>query len=281
MNTGVIFDIKEFAVFDGPGMRQTVFFKGCPLRCTWCHNPEGLCPEPELMVSTAACTHCGACKKACRHEKCISCGDCIAACPLRLRKIAGTRMTSGELCARLRENSGYYAAYGGGVTFSGGEPLMQAPFLIETLDSLSDLHRAIETSGYAPPAVFEQVLDRLEYVMMDLKIFDREKHLRYCGVDNTWILENARTLCDGDTPFVIRIPMIPGVNDDDENIDKTARWIAGAKHLEKVELLPYHKTAGAKYEMVGRNYDPGFDPEQTLRLPQQIFTSYGIRSEVL
>lgn len=281
MKTGVVFDLKEFAVFDGPGMRQTVFLKGCPLRCNWCHNPEGLCVAPELMVSVASCTHCGACKKVCTHENCISCGACVTACPLRLRHIAGTEMTSEELCAKLRENSEYYAKYGGGVTFSGGEPLMQAEFLMETLEKLPDLHKAIETSAYVAPEIFRRVVERLDYVMMDIKLFDREKHKKFCGVDNTWILENARQLCEGDKPFVIRIPVIPGVNDDAENMENTAKWVAGARSLEKVELLPYHKTAGAKYEMVGRAYDPQFDTEQPVRISQAIFESYGIRSEVL
>lgn len=281
MTAGIIFDLKEFAVFDGPGMRQTVFFKGCPLRCNWCHNPEGLCVAPELMASAAGCTHCGACRAVCTHESCTACGACIPVCPLRLRRIAGTEMTSAQLCEKIRQNSGYYAAYGGGVTFSGGEPLMQAEFLLETLDGLRDLHTAIETSGHAPPEVFGAVTQRLDYVMMDLKLMDCETHKRYCGVDNGWILENAGRLCAGEKPFVIRIPMIPGVNDSDENLEQTARFLTGAKCLEKVELLPYHKTAGAKYEMVGRSYDPRFDTERPVRIPQKIFSAYGIRSEVL
>lgn len=281
MREGTIFDIKEFAVFDGPGMRQTVFFKGCPLRCSWCHNPEGLSGLPQLMVSGASCLHCGKCREVCENENCNACGKCIPVCPLNLRKIAGERMTSEELVKRIRKDSDYYARYGGGVTFSGGEPLMQADFLIEVLEQLPDVHRAIETSGYCDPGKFQQVLENLDYVMMDIKLFDREQHIYYTKADNTNILKNARTLCQGDKPFVIRIPVIPGVNDNDVNYQATADFLAGAKALQKVEFLPYHKTAGAKYEMVGKEYRPDFDPEQSVHINRRIFEDLGIHTEVL
>lgn len=281
MLTGTIFDIKEFAVFDGPGMRQTVFFKGCPLRCQWCHNPEGLCMQPQLMVSRASCTDCGRCKAVCQHETCIACGACVAVCPLRLRKIAGEVVSSEELVRRIRKNASYYARYGGGVTFSGGEPLMQPRFLLEVLEQIPDLHRAIETSGFCDPAVFAKVVRHLDYVMMDLKIFDEEKHLRYTGVSNQKILENARQLCSSDTPFVIRIPVIPGVNDSEGNYRATAEFLRGAKSLQKVELLPYHKTAGAKYSMLGMEYQPDFDPEAAVQTSAKLFAEYGIACEVL
>ena len=281
MKAGIIFDIKEFALFDGPGIRQTVFLKGCPLRCQWCHNPEGLLMEPQLMVSTASCTHCGKCRKVCKHENCVACGACIPVCPLNLRRIAGTRMTSQELAERIRKNSGYYAQYGGGVTFSGGEPLLQAEFLMEVLRQLPDLHRAIETSGYCEPEVFREAAEHLDFIMMDVKIFDREKHFRYTGVYNDKILENARFLREQEKPFVIRIPVIPGVNDNEENYRRTAAFFAGAKALEKVELLPYHRTAGAKYGMVGKKYRPAFDTEQPVVLLPEIFQAFGIRCEIL
>lgn len=170
---------------------------------------------------------------------------------------------------------------GGGVTFSGGEPLMQAEFLMEVLQSLPDLHRAIETSGYCKPEQFRQVIRHLDYVMMDIKLFDAADHRKYTGVDNEVILANARTLCEGKIPFVIRIPVIPGVNDTAENYRATAAFLAGAKALVKVEFLPYHKTAGAKYGMLGKNYQPRFDPEKSIWISQKIFDEYGIRSEVL
>ena len=251
MRTGIIFDLKEFALFDGPGIRQTVFLKGRPLRCMWCHNPEGLSAKPQRMVSTTS------------------------------SRIVGTKMTSEELVQKIRKNSSYYERYGGGVTFSGGEPLMQAEFLLEVLKLLPDVHRAIETSGYCGPKTFQKVVEQLDYIMMDIKLFDAQKHVQYTGVSNEVILENARFLCEQEKPFVIRIPVIPGVNDSQENYRKTAEFLAGAKALEKVELLPYHKTAGAKYGMVGRKYEPTFNIEQEVYIPDKLFEEYGIRSEVL
>lgn len=277
---GMLFDLKQFAVFDGPGIRQTVFMKGCPLRCRWCHNPEGLVSRPQMMVG-ASCTHCGRCRTVCRHETCIACGACVPVCPLHLRHIAGETITAEELTRRLRRDSDYYAACGGGVTFSGGEPLMQGAFLLEVLALIPEIHTCIETSGYAPEALFNQVVEQLDYVIMDIKIFDRELHRAYTGVDNALILKNAKWLCNGDTPFTIRIPLIPGVNDNDENLRQTAQWIAGARKLEKVELLPYQKTAGAKYCMLGQEYQPGFDVDCPVHAAQDIFEEYGIRSSTL
>ena len=141
MKTGIIFDIKEFSIFDGPGIRQTVFLKGCPLRCNWCHNPEGLSPLPQIMVSKNACLHCGKCEASCEHpDGCVVCGKCVEICPANARRIAGTRMTSDELAARILKDAAYYRTYNGGVTFSGGEPLLQADFLVEVLHKLPDVH---------------------------------------------------------------------------------------------------------------------------------------------
>ena len=279
--TGIIFDHKEFAVFDGPGPRQTVFFKGCPLRCSWCHNPEGLCAHPQLMVSNASCAHCGNCIRICTHETCIACGDCVHVCPLHLRSIAGETVTAGELAGRILKNADYYAAYGGGVTFSGGEPLMQAAFLGEVLRLLPGVHCAVETSGYCQPSLFQEITALLDYVIMDIKLFDETRHRHFTGVSNRLILQNALGLCEGQIPFVIRIPVIPGVNDTDENYRQTAAFLSGARNLVRVEFLPYHKTAGAKYSMAGMEYQPQFDPEGSIHILQEIFGEYGIRSVIL
>jgi len=258
MLTGTIFDIKEFAVFDGPGMRQTVFFKGCPLRCNWCHNPEGLCMQPQLMVSHASCTDCGRCRAVCQHETCIACGACVAVCPLRLRKIAGEAVSSEELVRRIRKNASYYARYGGGVTFSGGEPFMQHAFLLEVLKQIPDLHRAIETSGYCEPAVFAEVIRHVDYVMMDLKIMNNEAHKRYTGVSNRQILENAKALIESGIPFEFRTPLIPKITYTEENLAAIKEFIGDSKW----EQLPYNTLAGAKYPMLNRDYP--YDPESIL-----------------
>ena len=274
---GVVFDIKEFAVFDGPGIRTTVFLKGCPLRCQWCHNPEGLSPEPQLTVSPASCTRCGECLKHCPTPgHCTACGQCVPWCPRGLRRIAGARMSSEELAKKLLRGRDLLEESGGGFTFSDGEPLMQWPFVREVVAQLDGMHCAVETSGYAPDAVFREVMDTLDLVMMDIKLTDPEKHRRFTGVDNAPILRHADMLCAGNTPFIIRMPLIPGVNDEPAHFEAVAGRVAGAKALQRVELLPYHKTAGAKYGMVGLEYKPEFDVDRPVKIDLEPFQRRGI-----
>jgi len=288
MSTGVVFDIKAFAVFDGPGIRTTVFMKGCPLRCQWCHNPEGLSPKPQLMVSTAACVHCGACQAACplgqgaperecwQPEGCTACGACVPACRLGLRKLTGAEWTAEALAARLNKDADVYRATGGGVTFSGGDPLMQWGFVSEVIDRLEGVHTAIETSGFTSDAVFEQVIDQLDLVMMDWKCSDPERHRRYTGVDQAPIRRHARMLAAGNTPYILRMPIIPGVNDERAHFETVARLVEGAKALVRVDVLPYQRAAGAKYQMVGKTYAPDFDESAAPRYYTEVFDAAGI-----
>lgn len=277
MSKGTVFDIKQLAVFDGPGARTTVFLKGCPLRCMWCHNPEGLSPEPQLMVSRNSCTHCGKCRAVCPSpDSCILCGSCIKVCPNNLRKICGIQYEAADLADLLLKDAEYLAMLGGGVTFSGGEPTMQSRFVCEVADILEGVHLAVETCGYCTSDRFKSVIDRMDYVMMDIKLVDSEKHRKYCGVDNGPILKNLEYLKSCGKPFRIRIPVIPGVNDSNENFAATAKLLTGCDTLDKVELLPYHKTAGAKYSMVNLDYSPEFDINAVPNLDMGIFESYGI-----
>ena len=267
--TGTVFDIKEFAVFDGPGIRTTVFMKGCPLRCRWCHNPEGLSPQPQLMVSTAACVHCGACQAVCRHpDDCVLCGDCIPVCRGGLRRIAGETWTVEKLTQRLMRDKDVYDATGGGVTFSGGEPLLQWDFVSEVIRGLDGISCAVETSAFCPDAVFDEVMRLCGLVMMDWKLSDPELHRAYTGVEQAPIRRHAEQLAAGDTPFILRLPVIPGVNDSYAHFETAAQLVAGSKSLIRVDLLPYQRAAGAKYGMVGKSYDPGFDES----IPPQILT---------
>lgn len=276
---GVIFDIKEFAIYDGPGIRTTVFLKGCPLRCRWCHNPEGLSPKPQLMVSAAACVGCGKCRAVCDNKSaCVSCGKCVPYCPDGLRKMAGYEISPDELSERLRKSAIFE---GGGVTFSGGEPMLQWPFVRETVGMLGGMHSAIETSGFCPDGDFLEMLDIMDFVMMDIKHADSEKHRFWTGADNAPILRHLEFLKMGDTPFVIRIPLIPGANDSEENLEATAALLEGAAKLERVELLPYHQTAGAKYPMAGMEYAPGFDTAKTPCKNTRPFEKRGIKCAVL
>ena len=280
--TGTVFDIKEFAVFDGPGIRTTVFLKGCPLRCQWCHNPEGLSPKPQLMVSSASCVHCGACSRVCKHpDNCIACGVCVPYCRLGLRKIAGTIWTAEALAERLQRDADVYQMSGGGVTFSGGEPLMQWDFVSEVISRLKGINTAIETSGYTNDEIFRQAMGTLDLIMMDWKVSDPEKHRHYTGVDQAPIRRHAEMLAAGETPFILRMPIIPGVNDTEEHFQTAAEIVKDAKTLLRIDILPYQRAAGAKYSMVGREYTPEFDPEAVPNLDTGLFLSYGIRCEKL
>ena len=183
---------------------------------------------------------------------------------------------------KLMENAAYYQRAGGGVTFTGGEPLMQAAFVLETLSLLPDgIHTAVETSGYGSKDAFKGFMAAFDLIMLDLKSMDDAVHRRYTGVSNAGILDNAALLCAGSTPFIIRIPLIPGVNDNDAHYQSVAALISGAPALIGVELLPYHKTAGAKYAMAGKVYEPDFDTDRPLYINQDLFSRYGIRSRVL
>ncbi|MFV0351587.1 MAG: glycyl-radical enzyme activating protein [Oscillospiraceae bacterium] len=280
--TGTVFDIKELAVFDGPGLRVTVFLKGCPLRCQWCHNPEGLSFTPQLMVSHNGCLNCKKCIEVCPSPaQCTNCGRCVDVCPRNLRRIAGTVYTPSALAALLLKDADYLKSTGGGYTISGGEPTSQPDFLLEVLSLLKGSHRAIETCGYCSPDVFYKVLQNLEYVMMDLKLADPVLHKQYTGVDNRIILQNLEQLKNSGLPFVIRIPMIPGVNDTEANMQQTAALLVGCPTLQQVELLPYHITAGAKYSMVGKQYSPSFDTSAAPALFTHFFEQAGIPCKIL
>ena len=293
MSTGIVFDIKEFAVFDGPGIRTTVFMKGCPLRCQWCHNPEGLSVRPQLMVSTAACVGCGACQRACplhtgpvepgvcwQPPDCRACGACVPVCRGGFRRITGLEWTAEALAARLNRDADVYAMSGGGVTFSGGDPLMQWAFVSETIDRLDGVHTAVETSGFASDEVFAQVMEKLDLVMMDWKVSDPEKHRRFTGVDQAPIRRHAEMLAAGNTPFILRMPIIPGVNDDEAHFETVAELVKGAGALVRVDILPYQRAAGAKYEMVGRKYAPEFHEAEAPRYHLDVFRTQGIPFKV-
>lgn len=248
--TGIIFDLKEMAVHDGPGLRTTVFFKGCPLRCRWCHNPEGLSPQPQLLVKTARCRNCGLCRRGCGHDDCRPFGRCLHICPENCLEVAGRTLSAEALAAELRQSAQLLGSGFGGVTFSGGEPLAQPGFLLETASRLAGVHLCVETSGFAAEAVFRQAVDAMDYVIMDLKLADAELHRQYTGVDNGPILSNLRLLQRSGKPHLIRTPLIPGITDTAENLSAIEALLDGSPW----ETLPYNPLAGAKYPMVGLEF---------------------------
>lgn len=289
MKNGIVFDIKELSIYDGPGVRVTVFMKGCPLRCKWCHNPEGLSPSPQVMLSYSICTDCGSClipdceltggkSRFLQSEKaCNGCGKCIPKCPNAYRRLAGTEYSAQELADIIMKNSVFFEN-GGGVTFSGGEPTMQWEFINAVMDLLP-IHKAIQTCGYCDTAKFQSVLQRVDFLFFDIKIADPQAHKLYTGKDNSLILENLQRVKDSGIPFVVRIPLIKNVNDSLDNLEKTAALIEDAKNLERIELLPYSPLAAAKYEMTGQIYGQSFSSPDTVDVSP--FVKRGLKWQIM
>lgn len=270
---GIIFDIKDFALHDGAGIRTTVFLKGCPLRCAWCHNPEGLSPAPELYRK-GGCVDCGLCRTPCDHPDCAPFGRCLHVCPANRLRVSGVPWDSEALAARLLKKKDIYDLSGGGVTLSGGEPLLQAEFSLSLLTALEGrVHRALETSGYAPEDTFLRVAEACDFVYMDLKLFDPEAHRRMTGVDNTVILENARRLREMGIPHTFRIPLIPGITDTEENL----RGLSSVAGDSPVELLPCNPLAPAKYGSVGRVFSPDVSPDAPVSPRLSLFRNATLR----
>ena len=277
---GRVFSIEEFSTFDGPGIRTTVFFKGCPLRCVWCHNPEGQSAGIEYAKSPNGCLGCGACLRAGEAVtgRSTLTEESVSVCPEHLVRRVGIDYTPAELAQKLTKNADILRATGGGITFSGGEPLLYADFILECVPMLDGLSVALQTCGYADEAVFSRVLDVCDYVLFDLKLADAEAHRAYCGVDNAPILRNYRILAKSGKDFVTRIPLIPTLTDTEENLEALAKIISSAG-VRYVEVLPYNRLTGSKYASIGRRYEPCFDEGKEIRLGIEIFARYGITAK--
>lgn len=250
--TGTIFDVKEMAVHDGPGIRTTVFFKGCPMRCRWCHNPEGLSPLPQVAYKSARCTRCGSCLHACSHPECREVGRCIFSCPQNCLQLIGRRVEAHALAEELKRGAAVLGDTFGGFTFSGGEPLMQPKFLLALAEELNGYHLCVETSGYADEGVFESVLSVLDLVIFDIKIVGEKAHKFYTGCTNSRILRNFEHLRSSGKPYVVRTPLIPGITDTEDNLNAISRLVGDGCVWER---LPYNAAAGAKYDMLGLKYE--------------------------
>lgn len=247
---GTVFDIKEFSIHDGPGGRVTVFMKGCPLRCQWCHNPEGLEPTPQLLHKRNLCCDCKRCLQSCDHPECKPFGRCIHACMNGALAVAGKEYSVEEICKKISGYKDFFDISGGGVTFSGGEPMYQAEFVSAVCRGIPYIHKAIQTSGFAPCDTYKEIVSCVDYVMQDIKIADSAIHKKYTGVSNEVILNNIEYLKSSGKSFVFRVPLIPDITDTDENL----KAVAGIAGDFPVELLRYNVLAGAKYESVGKEY---------------------------
>ena len=253
---GKIFDIQRFSVSDGPGIRTTVFFKGCNLRCVWCHNPESQSSASEMLFYKNKCVNCGKCKELCANslEKCSLCGKCIIECQAEARTIAGKEYTADEVVRELVKDKRLYENSGGGVTFSGGECMLQTDFLTELLKRCKEegLHTAVDTAGHIPFEYFERIMPYTDLFLYDVKCFDAEIHKRYTGVTNELILENLTKLLATDKSVYIRIPVIEGINDSAEEMKRIKSFLDEHGAPENIELLPYHALGESKYEALGK-----------------------------
>lgn len=272
-----IFEIKKFAVHDGDGIRTTVFFKGCPLKCLWCHNPEGLFREAQLAYRKEKCRSCGECVGACpngAHEirngqhvfhrnKCVNCGRCEKACLYHALFLYGRDITIEELLPILLEDRAFYQATNGGVTLSGGECLLYADFCAELLKRLKaeNIHTAVDTCGFVDRAAIEKVAPYTDVFLYDIKAIDEDVHIRCTGQSNQIIFENLAYIDNAKIPIEIRIPYVPEYNAG--QLEKIARFLKGIKNLKDVKVLPYHKYAGSKYESLGlKNTLPEIVPDE-------------------
>ncbi|MFW6040431.1 MAG: glycyl-radical enzyme activating protein [Thermoplasmatota archaeon] len=269
MVKGEIFDIKHFAVHDGPGIRTTVFFKGCPMECWWCHNPEGISMDNEIFFYESKCIGCVKCTDVCpksvivrkddiiqlNREGCTFCGRCSEICPTNALKIVGKEVTVDDVMEEILKSRIYYETSGGGITFSGGEPLMQPDFLKDLLTECKKegIKCALDTSGFIPTDEMERLIDNIDLFLYDIKLLDDQKHKKYTGVSNRLVLDNLKTISEAGKEIIIRYPVIPGINDSEEDIDRLISLVSSLKNLKELDLLPYHNVC-EKYKRLGKKY---------------------------
>lgn len=269
MNTANIFNIQKFSVHDGPGIRTTVFFKGCPLKCLWCHNPESQNINTQILYDKDKCVLCGTCEKICHKkaikiennklttdESCDCCGQCVIYCIQGARQIAGKVYTVDDVMKEVLKDRVFYEKSSGGVTLSGGEPLIHIDFVEELLKKLKDnnIHTAVDTCGAVSFENLKRAAKYTDVFLYDIKLMDDEKHVEFIGMSNKLILENIRKLSEIHNNINLRMPIIEGVNGDEEHIIKTIEFIEGL-NISKVNLLPYHDIAKHKYKKLGKVYE--------------------------
>ncbi len=267
--TGRIFDIKRYSIHDGPGIRTTFFLKGCALRCLWCHNPESVDPRPEIMHWPGRCVRCHACSQACPlgaisedgagavvidRSRCDLCGQCAEACLYDAVQIVGREMTVAEVVAEAERDRVFYEQSGGGVTLSGGDPIVQADFAEAVLGACRSrgLRTALDTAGMTPSVVLDRLAPKADLVLYDLKCMEEARHRAFTGASNASILDNLKRLAAAGTEVWVRIPLVGGVNDDEDNIRRTIALLLSLKAIRRVGLLPYHSGGLEKARRIGK-----------------------------
>ena len=297
---GLVFDIKRYAINDGPGIRVTIFLKGCPLSCRWCHNPESISPRVQKMYTESKCIGCGECVDICPVQACEltpegivtseglcdRCGQCAEACPALATEMSGRYESVEDLMRVIENERPFFDQSDGGVTFSGGEPLLYPKFLSKILDACGNLniHRTVDTSGLAKTDTLLDVARRTDLFLYDLKLMDSARHKEWTGVGNQRILKNLQALADSGAEIQIRIPLIKGVNTDYQNIEDTAAFVATLAGPGKaIALLPYHNAAGGKATKLGQSHDPGEMSTPDAQDLEQIvaqFAGYGLMASI-
>lgn len=296
---GLIFSIDRFVAEDGPGIRTTVFLKGCPLKCVWCHSPQSQAAEPQIAFYENRCIDCRMCVQACPQnaqiasaagrqvlwEQCDNCGKCAEVCPSRALEMVGEWLTVEQVIRVVEKDLVCYRNSGGGVTFSGGEPAAQPEFLAACLKACQDIeiHTALDTTGLAKWSFYEKILPSVDLFLYDIKHADRKKHKQFTGVDNELIFGNLKKLSRRGKRIWVRIPLIPGYNDSKKNLLQIAEFVSPLKSVEKVSLLPYNMAAGAKYSFVGKRYElEHLDShlKEPVRGFASIFSRFDIKAEI-
>ncbi|NDV18670.1 glycyl-radical enzyme activating protein [Pseudodesulfovibrio sp. JC047] len=297
MSQGMIYNIQRMSVQDGPGLRTTVFLKGCPLSCLWCSNPESQRTTPQLMFFESLCTGCGACMNVCPAgavvpldgkfgrdvEKCINCGQCADVCPSKAREIAGKEMTVEAIMDVVRKDSLFYENSNGGVTFGGGEPTAGGAFFLDLAQAAHDegFHITVDTCGFCPAERFDRTIELADLFLFDCKHMDPEQHKKYTGQDNTIILRNLRAALNSDTQVRLRMPLMPDMNDSDENIAAMANFFKEFDRTE-IEVMPCHAFGRNKYAALGWPYRMSgeYTPEQ-LNVVLERFANHGLKTVIV
>ena len=297
--SGWVFDIRRYSVHDGPGIRTTVFLKGCALRCAWCHNPESQSAEPQLLYRADRCILCGECTEVCAAgaveigdgrvttdlARCALCGACADACPADARAMVGRRMSVDEVLEAIEHDRLFFDESGGGATFSGGEPLYQPEFLRALLTGCRErgIRSALDTAGHAPPAIFAEIAHLADVVLFDLKHMDAARHSDGTGVTNDLILDNLRNLAAAGGEVVVRIPLVPGYNDTASNLQRAAAFVTALDPVPPVQLLPFHTAAQEKHRRFGvpyRQRDGTTHAEPALSTFRSWFERAGVRTTI-